>query len=97
VLIFIAIGGDAWVIEGMAKTYELVPLDGTPAMGRMMDGVDTAFAGIFGAAIQVAGPIVLALILTDAAFGVVSRVVPSSTSSRSASRPRSSSASCSWA
>jgi flagellar biosynthetic protein FliR len=76
VLIFIAIGGDAWVIEGMAKTYELVPLDQFPALGRMMDGVGAAFAGIFGAAIQVAGPIVLALILTDAAFGVVSRVVP---------------------
>jgi len=76
VLIFIAIGGDAWVIEGMAKTYELVPLDQSPALGTMMDGVGTAFAGIFGAAIQVAGPIVLALILTDAAFGVVSRVVP---------------------
>jgi flagellar biosynthetic protein FliR len=28
------------------------------------------------AAIEVAGPVMLALILTDAAFGVVSRVVP---------------------
>lgn len=76
VLIFIAIGGDAWVIQGLAQTYDLVPLDRSPAMGPMLDGVTSAFAGIFGAAIQVAGPIVLALILTDAAFGVVSRVVP---------------------
>ena len=35
-----------------------------------------AFVGIFVAAIQVAGPVMLALILTDAAFGMVSRVVP---------------------
>jgi flagellar biosynthetic protein FliR len=41
-----------------------------------MTGVQTAFVGIFSAAIQVAGPIMLALILTDAAFGIVSRVVP---------------------
>ena len=76
VLIFIAIGGDAWVIQGLAKTYEIVPLDGVPALPTMMTGVEAAFAGIFSAAIQVAGPIILALILTDAAFGVVSRVVP---------------------
>ncbi len=39
-------------------------------------GALEAFVGIFGAAIQVAGPVLLALILTDAAFGMVSRVVP---------------------
>ena len=76
VLIFIAIGGDAWVIQGLAKTYEIVPLDSAPALPAMLTGVETAFAGIFSAAIQVSGPIVLALILTDAAFGIVSRVVP---------------------
>ena len=76
VLIFIAIGGDAWVIQGLAKTYEIVPLDSAPALPAMLTGVEAAFAGIFSAAIQVAGPIILALILTDAAFGIVSRVVP---------------------
>jgi flagellar biosynthetic protein FliR len=76
VLIFIAIGGDAWVIQGMAQTYELVPIDAWPALGAMVAGVDEAFVGIFAAAIQVAGPVLLALVLTDAAFGMVSRVVP---------------------
>jgi flagellar biosynthetic protein FliR len=76
VLIFIAIGGDAWVIQGMARTYELVPLEAFPSLGSLTSGTLTAFVGIFGAAIQVAGPVLLALILTDAAFGMVSRVVP---------------------
>ena len=76
VAIFIAIGGDAWVIQGIARTYELVPLDGYPQLDAMVQGADDAFVGVFAAAIQVAGPVVLALILTDAAFGVVSRVVP---------------------
>ena len=35
-----------------------------------------SFGSIFISAIEVAGPVLLALILTDAAFGVVSRVVP---------------------
>lgn len=76
VLIFIAIGGDAWVIQGVARTYELVPLEAFPSLGSLTSGALAAFVGIFGAAIQVAGPVLLALILTDAAFGMVSRVVP---------------------
>jgi flagellar biosynthetic protein FliR len=76
VLIFIAIGGDAWVIEGFAKTYDVVGLNSWPNLGSLIAGADTAFVGIFTSAIEVAGPVILALILTDAAVGVVSRVVP---------------------
>jgi flagellar biosynthetic protein FliR len=76
VMIFIAIGGDGWVIQGLARTYELVPVDAFPQLGRMVAGVDDAFVTIFASAIQVAGPVLLALVLTDAAFGMVSRVVP---------------------
>ena len=76
VLIFMAIGGDGWMVRGLARTYDVVPLDRLPDVASLVQGVDTAFAGIFGAAIQVSGPVVLALVLTDAAFGLVSRVVP---------------------
>jgi flagellar biosynthetic protein FliR len=76
VLIFIAIGGDAWVIEGLARTYDVIGLSQVPDLTTLVAGADKAFATIFLSAIQVSGPVVLALILTDAAFGVVSRVVP---------------------
>jgi flagellar biosynthetic protein FliR len=75
-MIFIAIGGDGWVVQGLARTYDLVGLDEAPALGRLVAGVDEVFGSIFISAIEVAGPVLLALILTDAAFGVVSRVVP---------------------
>jgi flagellar biosynthetic protein FliR len=76
ILVFIAIGGDVWVIKGLARTYDLVPIDQVPQLGRMVSGVDAAFVSIFVSAIQVAGPVLLAIVLTDAAFGLVSRVVP---------------------
>ena len=76
ILVFIAIGGDALVIKGMAHTYDLVPIDQTPALGQLIRGANAAFVSIFLAAIQVAGPVLLAIVLTDAAFGLVSRVVP---------------------
>jgi flagellar biosynthesis protein FliR len=76
VAIFIAINGDAWVIQGLYRTYELVPLVDAPSVASMVGGVQEAFSGIFVAALEIAAPVVLAVTLTDAAFGVVSRVVP---------------------
>jgi flagellar biosynthetic protein FliR len=42
----------------------------------LLEGARQAFTGIFASALQVAAPVLLALVLTDAAFGLVSRVVP---------------------
>ena len=76
VAIFVVIGGDAWVIQGLARSYEAVPLTDAPAIGSLVEGVQVAFSGIFGAAVQVGAPVLLAVVLTDVAFGLVSRVVP---------------------
>lgn len=76
VAVFIAIGGDAWVVQGLARTYEAIPLLEAPQLGSLTQGAEMAFSGILGAAVEISAPIVLALILTDAAFGVVSRVMP---------------------
>jgi flagellar biosynthetic protein FliR len=76
VIVFIAINGDAWVIGGLARTYDVVGVLEMPSISTLVAGADQAFVQIFAAAIQVAGPIVLALVLTDVAFGLVSRVVP---------------------
>jgi flagellar biosynthetic protein FliR len=75
-VIFVVINGDAWVIQGLARTYEAVPLADAPAIGSLVEGAQVAFSGILGAAVQVAAPVLLAVVLTDVAFGLVSRVVP---------------------
>ncbi len=76
VLIFIAIGGDGWVIQGLARTYEAVPLLEGPQIASITAGAQLAFSNIFGAAIMVCAPVLIALVITDAALGIVSRVVP---------------------
>jgi flagellar biosynthetic protein FliR len=76
VAIFIAVNGDAWLIRGLFRTYELVPLVDQPSVTSLVAGVQEAFSGIFVAALELSAPVILAVILTDAAFGVVSRVVP---------------------
>ena len=74
--VFIAINGDAWVIKGMAETYELVPLLDAPALNSMVAGTQAAFAGVMSSALQVCAPVLLAIVITDTAFGVLNRVVP---------------------
>jgi flagellar biosynthetic protein FliR len=76
ILVFIVIDGEAWVIRGLSRTYELVPMLEFPSITKLTAAVSHAFIGIFTAALEVAAPVLLALILTDVAFGVVSRVVP---------------------
>jgi flagellar biosynthetic protein FliR len=74
--LFIAIGGDAWALRGLARTFTLVPLSKAPQISSLASGVEQAFGTIFIAALEVAAPVLLALLITDIAFGMVSRVVP---------------------
>jgi flagellar biosynthesis protein FliR len=76
VMVFIAIGGDTWMIQGLAKTYDLVGINEMPALGALVGGAQHTFATIFVSAVELAAPVLIALIITDAGFGVVSRVMP---------------------
>jgi flagellar biosynthetic protein FliR len=74
--IFIAIGGDAWALRGLSRTFALVPLGKSPQLMALIGGAQSAFASILVSALEVAAPVILALLITDVAFGMVSRVVP---------------------
>ncbi len=76
VMLFVVIGGDAWTLRGIARTFQLVPLTRAPALGALVNGAAQAMASIFVSALEVAAPAMLALIISDVAFGMVSRVVP---------------------
>jgi flagellar biosynthetic protein FliR len=76
VMVFIAIGGEAWMVQGLAKTYDLVGITDMPALGALVGGAQHTFASIFVSAVEIAAPVLIALIITDAGFGVVSRVMP---------------------
>lgn len=74
--LFIAIGGDAWMLRGIEHTLVLVPLTGAPRIASLAAGIDSAASTIFVSALEIAAPALLALLITDIAFGMVSRVVP---------------------
>jgi flagellar biosynthetic protein FliR len=76
VMLFIAIGGDAWMLRGMARTFTLIPLTKAPQFASLANAAELSFTSIFTSALEVAAPVVLTLLITDVAFGMVSRVVP---------------------
>jgi flagellar biosynthetic protein FliR len=75
-LIFLVIDGDAWTIRGLARTFQLVPLTSGPRLKSLVGGAEQVFTTVFASALEVAAPVLVALLITDVAFGVVSRVVP---------------------
>jgi flagellar biosynthesis protein FliR len=76
VMLFIAIGGDAWILHGIARTFDLVPLTGSAHLGSIINAAETSVSSLFVSAVEVAAPVILALLITDVAFGMVSKVVP---------------------
>jgi flagellar biosynthesis protein FliR len=76
IAVFLMIGGEAWLLRGIARTFTLVPLTSAPRPVSLLAGAEQVFSTIFASAVEVAAPVLIALLITDAAFGVVSRVVP---------------------
>ncbi len=75
-MIFLVIGGEAWTLRGLSRTFQLVPLTSGPRIGALVGGVVQIFSTVFTSALEIAAPVLVALLITDAAFAVVSRVVP---------------------
>jgi flagellar biosynthetic protein FliR len=76
IAIFFVIGGEAWVLRGLAHTFQLVPLTSAPRITTLFAGTEHVFSTVFTSAVEIAAPVLIALMITDVAFGVVSRVVP---------------------
>lgn len=75
-VVFMVIGGDAWILRGLGRSFDLVPLTGTIHVSSMVGALVAVFGTVFTGALEVAAPVLIALLVTDVAFGVVSRVVP---------------------
>jgi flagellar biosynthetic protein FliR len=74
--VFLAIGGDAWMLRGIQATFRVIPIGRGPRLDSIVGGAVQMFGTVFVGAVEVAAPIVLALVITDIGFGMVSKVVP---------------------
>jgi flagellar biosynthesis protein FliR len=75
-IVFLLTGGDHLVVLGLARSYELIPLDAVPSLSALAGLATDRLASIAVIGLEIAAPVVIALVVTDMAFGIVSRVVP---------------------
>lgn len=74
--VFLAIGGDAWMLKGLEATFVAIPITRGPQLTPLVAGAVGEMASVFIGAVEVAAPVLLALVVTDIAFGMVAKVVP---------------------
>ena len=75
-LIFLAINAHHWFIRALAESYRLIAPLGVHLGGSLLERLIHLAGDIFSVAIQVGAPVIAALLITSAAFGLVARTVP---------------------
>lgn len=74
--VFLTIGGAQWLAGGIVKSFELIPPLAMPDLGALITGFLGAADDMFLIAIQIAAPLMVALVVTDVSLGLISRAVP---------------------
>ena len=76
VLVLLMSGGDHIMIEGIGASYRALPITAYPHIDALAGGALSAFAQVWVIGLEIAAPVLVALVITDAAIGLVSRAVP---------------------
>jgi len=74
--LFLAIGGDAWTLRGFSATFRAVPIADSFQAKPLIAAAESACASLLVGAVEIAAPVILAIIITDIALGMISKVVP---------------------
>ncbi len=75
-LLFVTLNVHHWFIRGLVESYALIPPMGTVISGAAVQLlVDTA-GGLFVVAVQIGAPVMVVLLISSVAFGLVARTVP---------------------
>jgi flagellar biosynthetic protein FliR len=76
VTLLFASNGHQLILRGFMQSYRTLPLDAGLSMGTFSRLLLSGVGEMFLAAVQIAGPLIAVLFLTDVAFGLLNRVAP---------------------
>lgn len=76
VTLLFASNGHLLVLRGFLQSFETLPLTGTLSLQTLSNLLTEGIGEMFLAAVQIAGPLIAILFLTDVAFGLLNRVAP---------------------
>lgn len=75
-LLFLALDGHHHLFRALALSYRLAPAGAFQLTQLRIDRIIAASAGLLVLALQIAAPVIVLLVLTDVALGLLSRMVP---------------------
>ncbi len=64
------------IIGGLVRTFSALPLGGGLDLAEPAEALTSAVTGLFLAAVQIAGPLIVVLFLADVGLGLLTRVAP---------------------
>jgi len=76
-MVFLGSGAHLVLIAGVVRSFDLLPVDRTPSLPALSTLATHALAPMFVIALQIAAPVIATLFVTDVAFGLLARLVPS--------------------
>ncbi|AGL21226.1 flagellar biosynthetic protein FliR [Actinoplanes sp. N902-109] len=76
VTLLFASDGHQLILRGFMESYKTLPLDASFSMETFNRLLTEGVGQMFVAALQIAGPLIAVLFLTDVAFGLLNRVAP---------------------
>jgi flagellar biosynthetic protein FliR len=79
VTLLFASNGHQLILRGFLQTFRTLPLNASFSAGTLSDLLISGVGEMFLAALQIAGPLIAVLFLTDVAFGLLNRVAPALT------------------
>lgn len=75
-VIFITVGGEKWIIEVTVNSFKTLPLDATINPSDLLQLALAVATTVFVTGLGVIAPVLIALLLTDVAFGLIARAAP---------------------
>lgn len=80
ILLFLSFNGHHYLFDGIIKSYQWIPLT-NELFARIQQGsvhefLLRSFSDVFGLALQMSAPLVVALFLTDVGLGILSKTAP---------------------
>jgi flagellar biosynthetic protein FliR len=75
-LIFFSLNGHHLMYQALSSSYQVFPLAGEKFLLRVIDGLVSSSAEIFIIALKLSAPVLIGLLLSDIALGMVSRAIP---------------------
>lgn len=76
ILIFLAMNGHHFLLQALASSFELLPLGRIEFAGVVGEKLVRMTGGVFLIAVKIAAPVMVSLLLTSVALGILARTVP---------------------